>query len=298
MKYIIWGGTGFIGRNLVNYLGEHNEVQVIVQSLERVPKEWFQKKKISVYEEKDIYKIVHADCLFFLAWNGTSGVKRGDIEIQLANLQLTCRAVQLAQQTNCSKFVYAGSIMEYEALEYLNKDNAQPSINYLYSVTKLAADYYAKILLNDLNIDYCNALISNIYGAGEKSQRFVVQMCQKMLNNEQINLTQGTQLYDFIYITDAVRALEKIGKKGKKNTTYYIGNSKQRTLKDYVLMMKEYLNSSSILNFGAVDYVGAFLTYKEFDTNKIYKDLDFSCEVDFKTGIQLTAEWLLKESGK
>ena len=230
--------------------------------------------------------------MYFFAWHGTSGELRGDMETQLENVKLTCEAVRIAAYLQCQKFVYAGSIMEYEAIEYLNRDGTVPNRNYIYSASKLLADYYAKILSNDLKIEYCNALISNIYGPGEISKRFIVTMCSKLLRNERMELTSGMQLYDFIYIDDAIKALELIGKKGRNNYTYYIGNKTQKPLKEYILSMKKVVNSSAELVFGAVDFTGVSLSYQEFNTSTLYDDLGFQCAIDFEEGIHRTAEWI------
>lgn len=291
-RIVIWGGTGFVGRHLIERLKENNQVVIIVRSVNNVPTTWQQDEHILVIGREEIDSLESADIMYFLAWNGTSGELRGDVDVQLANIKLTCRAVQTAAKLQCHRFVYAGSIMEYEAIEFMNQDGNVPGMNYLYSVSKLTADYYAKILANSLEIVYCNALISNIYGPGEISQRFVVTMCRRLMRHEDIMLTKGTQLYDFIYISDAVEALSCIGDAGKANCTYYIGNKEQKPLRQYIEQMKELLESNSKLQFGAVDFSGVELSYKEFDTHKLYDELGFECKVDFAEGIRRTADWL------
>ena len=291
-RIVIWGGAGFVGRHLVEHLKGRHHVTVIERSVDMVPASWKQEDGILVVGQEDIDKLEQADVMYFLAWNGTSGDLRGDVDVQLANIRLACSAVEAAAKLHCQRFVYAGSIMEYEAIEFLNKDGNVPGLNYLYSASKLTADYYAKILANSLGIVYCNALISNIYGPGEVSQRFVVTMCRRLMNHEDIALTEGTQLYDFIYISDAVEALSCIGTAGKSNCTYYIGNKEQKPLRQYIEQMKELLGSRSKLQFGAVGFSGVALTYKEFDTHKLYDELGFQCKVGFAEGISKTADWL------
>lgn len=294
-RVIVWGASGFLGKNLVKALKENYYVYAIVKKNSRIPHEWNQYKNLTILTQEDVQSIEKADIMFFLAWSGTSGEERKNIELQFASIKVACEAVQIAARLRCFKFVYAGSIMEYEAIEYLGKKDMIPNKNYVYSISKLLADYYVKILANDLKIEYCNALISNIYGPGEKSKRFIITMCDRLLKNQKIELTSGMQLYDFIYIDDAMSALKLIGEKGKNNEIYYIGNKTQKTLKEYILSMQKVIGSSAELVFGAIDFSGISLTYQEFNTSALYDDLGFQCMVDFEDGIQKTIEWLKRE---
>lgn len=293
MKYIVWGGNGFIGKNIVEKLAVTHTVYSIVREKGNGFLEEKNNRNAIILTEEEIDNIIHeADYMIFVAWRGTSGNERGNLDIQLENIQLTCRAIQVAKKKRCKKFVYAGSIMEYEALNFMREEGNAPSTNYLYNVSKLAADYYAKILCNTYGIQYCNALISNIYGPGEMSQRFLISVCRKMIQGLDIELTSGVQLYDFIYIEDAVRAIILVAERGNNNTEYYIGNSTQRELREFVWDIKEVLESESELLFGKIEASPAVLSYLEFDVKKLEQEFGFKCQITFKDGVRRTAEWI------
>ena len=301
MRTVVTGATGFVGRWLVNELIKQNDkVTIIVRNKKKILPEW---KGIVEVIEAELEQLSHlsaedfsdgcADIFFHFAWTGTSGQERADVNLQLKNVQFTCDAVQLAGQLKCKRFVNAGSIMEYEAVQFILRDAAKPGMGNIYSIAKLTADFMAKTVAVKIQIDYINVIISNIYGSGEYSSRFINTTLRKMLNNEDIPLSPGTQLYDFIYVTDAVKAIVFVGKKGEQESSYYIGNSNQRLLKEYVTEMKQVLKSESNLLFGEVPFKGARLTYEEFDTKKLEK-LGFVPEVSFTEGIRLTRNWILE----
>lgn len=307
MKVIVTGATGFVGQNLIKELvAQNTEVVALVHDKDKIPQDWRLREDIRCFEcdmrdypaaSDTILKDVRADAFIHLAWGGTSGVQRADYALQLLNVQAVCDAVKLAGKLGCTKFLNAGSIMEYEAAEYLSTDDARPGGGYIYSTAKLTADYMAKCVANSISLSYINVIISNIYGVGEKSERFLVSTVHKLMENQTIPLTEGKQLYDFIYVSDAVKAIIKVLGSGRPFGNYYIGNSVQHPLREFLLCMKQVLASSSVLDFGKVPFKGPMLSYQEFDTARLEKEFGFVPEITFEEGIILLRDWLAKEDG-
>lgn len=305
MKVVVTGATGFVGKWLVReLLTQGDEVTVIVRNCKRVPEEWNGKVQVveasldqlsQLLPQNFVWKT--ADIFFHMAWAGTSGMERADSVLQLKNVQAACDAVRLAKQLQCNRFVNAGSIMEYEAMQFIPQKGTLPGMGNIYSTAKLTADFMAKTVATKEEMDYINVIISNIYGAGERSARFLNTTLRKMINNEVIPLTHGRQLYDFIYASDAARGIVLAGKKGEKNAAYYIGNSSQRPLKEFILEMYDTIKSESELLFDKVPLTGAMLTYEEFDTKGL-KKLGFVPEVSFDEGVLLTRDWILEEENE
>ena len=304
MRIVVTGGTGFVGKWLVKEIAKHNnEIILLIIDENDKPIEFQNMANIKYVvcpldklETIDSNEISNKpiDVFMHLAWVGTSGQARADENVQLDNVKYACSAVRLAKRLGSKKYINAGSIMEYESFYTLSKSNpAQPTM--LYSVAKLSQDFFSKALCNKLGIEYVNLIIGNIYGVGEKSQRFINAMSRKMLRNEKIELTDCTQQYDFIYAEDAARAVYLVLEKGANNNSYYIGNSSPKILKEYVLEMKRVLNSKSEIVFGAVPFTNTPLSYQEFDMAKLSNELSFKPEISFEKGIAMIKEWLLNE---
>ena len=299
MRAIVTGATGFVGQWLVRELRANNhDVTVIVRDEKKVPAEW--RNSVEIVEsaledygnlEKADFKYESYDVFFHFAWAGTSGQDRSNYDMQLRNVFAACESINLAKRLLCRRFLNAGSLMEYDVMKYLPQDGAEPTASYIYGISKMTADFMLKTLAVREGIEYINVIISNIYGVGENSARFLNQLLRKLICNERISLTSGEQLYDFIYVTDAVKGIVYAAQKGKNNSVYYIGNRKPQPLKKYILQAKEILNSTAELAFGEVPYSGIMLTYKEFDTKKLF-DIGFTIEVPFEKGILMTSEWI------
>lgn len=128
---------------------------------------------------------------------------------------------------------------------------------------------------------------------GEKSERFLNNTLKKMIQNENIPLTHGKQLYDFIYVTDAVKEIILVAEKEEEMQNYYIGNRNLRPLKEFVIEMKEVLNSKSDLEFGKIPFNGRELDYSNINM-QWFEKWNYIPEVSFKEGILLTQNWIMR----
>lgn len=295
-KVIITGASGFVGSYLVNeFLSNGYEVTAVVRN-EKSDVSAFQKKEninIVYCELKDIQTLKEKlsgqyDYFLHFAWESSAGQGRGNYELQLKNVEYSCNCVKVAKLLGCKRFVFAGSIMAYEAKEFVLNNHAEPNPAYIYSISKLTAAMMAKTVAVQNNIEFIDVVISNIYGAGEKSERFLNSTVKKIVSGvESIDLTTCEQIYDFIYVTDAVKQIKLVTEKAESLRSYYIGNKEQFKLRQFVEKIKIALNSDVKLNFGAVEFSGAYFEYKNvIDTDSVF-NLGFVTEINFETGVKL-----------
>ena len=302
-KVIVTGANGFIGTALCRELAL-NGIQVIAVLRD-------ENENIDDLKDLDGIRIVYCDLmnfrnlaelisdrdvevLYHLAWVGSAGKLRGDIDVQINNIKYTCDTIKACADMKCKRFVFAASIMEYE-IEALMQTDASPNISTLYSGAKISADYMARTLAAGVGVEYIRAVISNIYGAGEKSQRLVITSLKKLLKGEHCSFSKGEQMYDFIYITDAAKAFAAIGEKGYPNRTYYIGSLKPRPLKEFLTEMGEQVSKEIKLGIGDLEFNGVSLSYQEFDVEAVKKDTGFEPSVTFAEGIKKTINWLKEQ---
>ncbi len=306
-RVVITGATGFIGHALVRkFLDLEYEVYAVVRE---------NSSKILMINANTNLKIVYCnlahigklrekiscvgfDAFFHLAWQGVANEESLKVDIQLENVKYACDAVSVAHKLKCVKFIFASSIMEYEVMKLMETDIDAGSRN-IYRTAKVAAHYMTRIVANELKIDYNAAIISNVYGKGEFSNRFINSTLRRMLKGERVKFTEATQLYDFIYIDDAVDMLMLILFKGKKNKNYYVGSMEPRILREYIYEMRNCIDETLELGIGeSKEYIGVSLDYDEFDIMAGYHDLGFQPQYSFKEGIVDTIEWIKNSGGK
>lgn len=301
-KAIVTGANGFVGtavceelvnqgvdviaivhhsNEVLNSLEKNNGLRIVYADLSSF------RNLAEAIEDRDV------DVMYHFAWVGSAGPLRGDVDVQMKNVQYTCDSIRACSDLKCSRFVFASSIMEYE-IEATMATDATPGINTLYCSAKVAADYMARTLAGSLGVDYIRAVISNIYGPGELSPRLVNTSIRKMLNGEHCAFSAGDQLYDFIYITDAAKTFFKIGDQGRTNRTYYIGSQEPKPLKFFLKELRDCVDPTIEIGLGELPFNGVSLTYKEFNIEAVKEDTGFIPEVSFKDGISNTVEWIKK----
>ena len=232
------------------------------------------------------------DTLIHFAWAGSAGPSRMDYELQMKNAMTTISCMKVAQALGCGRFVCAGSIMEREAAASVAAQGSRPGMEYLYGMGKLAAHYLCKPLAAQAGIDLVWPLITNAYGEGELSPRFVNSTLRKMIHGEALQFTAATQNYDFVHIDNVARAFCMIAEKAKPFCEYVIGSGRARPLKEFILEMQQELAPNSTPLFGDVPFTGINLPISAFNTMDTEMDTGFRAEISFAEGTRRTMEWL------
>ena len=295
---IVAGASGFIGKSLVRNLLDRGYK---VTALDVKFDEELKKSAICVsVKDKSIDEIAEElkekyTCFYNLAWVGTSGPMRADYNIQLDNIRLVCDYIKLAAMINCPRVIYASSINEMETYEYLQSDNIEPSGGYIYGTGKLAAHLMGETVAFQNGIEFIPVIITNIYGIGEKSARLIYTSIVKLLKGEHCSFTEGHQIYDFIYITDAINSIVEVAEKGKAFTRYYIGSGNPRPLREYLLKMRDIVAPEAELGLGDIPFKGVSLDYNQFEIDRIRKDTGYTNKISFEKGIEMTADYIRSE---
>ncbi len=296
---IITGADGFVGSYTVNAFLE-NGMNVLAIDLPEQPRRlkeherlqylscdiaYFDTIKMTV--EKDAY-----DTFVHFAWAGSAGPERVNYQLQMQNALNTVELLKLSKELGISRFVCAGSIMELEVEAAVHSQGSRPGMAYIYGVGKHLAHSLCKMVAADIGIDLLWPMITNAYGVGELSPRFVNSTIRKIINGEPLQFTAATQNYDFVYVTDVAKAFYLIAEKGKPFCEYIIGSGNARPLKEFILEMQQALAPESTPIFGDIPFTGTNMPLQAFDISNLSNDTGYSASVSFAEGTKLTMDWL------
>lgn len=293
---VITGANGFIGRALTEELVRQG---VRVLAVARTHAELPEDPNIIpiALDLSELSKLPELtgeqwDVFYHLAWAGTSGEGRKDVEVQLFNVGASVEAVRVAKLLGCSRFIGAGTIMEQELLAASTEPQIRPGGGHIYSAAKLAAHQMSRCMAAELGIYHIWAVITNVYGEGESSPRLLNSTLRKIIQEEELSFTSATQNYDFLHVQDAVRALRLLGKWGIPFSEYTIGSGNARPLKEFIEELCKAVAPCKTPLFGTIPFDGVSLSVDAFDTTLLHNDTGFVPEISFADGVRRTMCWI------
>lgn len=303
-RVIITGATGAIGIALIEKcITSDIEVLAIIHegserkdNIPRHPLVSIWECNLSRYGEIDLPEDKKYDCFFHLAWNGTFGNTRNDMDLQVGNIQYTLDAVRLAKRFGCHTFVGAGSQAEYGRVEGILHPNTSTFPENGYGMAKLCAGQMSRSLCQVLGMKHVWCRILSVYGPYDGEKTMVMTAIKGFLKGERVSFSKGEQLWDYLYAKDAAKALLYVARDGIDGAIYCIGSGQVRPLKQYIEVIRNMTNTpEDNALYGAIPYGEKQVMYLQADIGSLQEDTGFLPEYSFEEGIKKTIEWFQRK---
>lgn len=271
MNIILVGASGYLGNKLlVDIKNKGDNILCLIRKTTDINK-INQYTNLYLYtEDNDFIEKINnfkADILIYSACiYEKNNIKYEDI--LNANFLLPIKL--LMELKNLKKYIYIGTSLE----KYTN----------IYSLSKYQMSEWGKYYSHIKNINFFNILLENFYGENEPKDRFIHYLIAKLKNNEDIDLTDGKQKRDFVYIEDVIEALNIIMASNLKGyLDIPIGSGEAISIKELAEYLKKLLNSKSKLNFGAV--ASRNNEHNGMSDLSILNNIGFKPKYDIKNGL-------------
>lgn len=264
------------GSNGLNKLPTNCQTKVIFSDLENI--------------RNIVNKIDDADVFINLAWTNTDYEGRNNAILQGLNVDYTKDAIHVAALTGCKLFVEAGSQAEYGFHTDLITEDTPCTPEVEYGKAKLRVLNEGSVLCDSLDLKYLHLRIFSTFGENDRPWTLIASAIDKMLKNEDLQLSSCAQNWNYLYVSDCARQIFLLckcltNKPNFKSGVYHIASKDTRPLKDFIEEMKSVLNSSSILQYGS------FIPSKQVSLNpsvaKTEKAIKFITEVSFAEAIKI-----------
>ena len=239
MKFVVTGGAGFIGSNIVKQILKQNHTPIVIDNLYRGKIERissldveFHKVDIRDFDQlRNIFKnsdgIFHEAALTDVQESFTKQQQYIDV-----NVRGTENVFRIAKEFDL-KVVYASSSSVYGNPKKipLNENSERNSIN-PYGKTKLDDEFLAEKYSKD-NVSIIGLRYFNVYGEGQTGS--YAGVITKFLNRlkekkSPIIFGTGTQIRDFIFVEDVALANISAMKSNLKNGFFNIGTGKTTSI--------------------------------------------------------------------
>ena len=298
MRIAITGATGMIGTELINVaLDEGHEIIAIVRPNSSRINNLKKSNRITVVYS-DITQYNQIDCeekcdLFIhLAWKETFGSERDNVFVQTENIQYALDAVMLAARWGAKAFVGAGSQAEYGVSNQILNSTTPVNPESGYGVAKYTAGKLCKILCKQKGIKFNWGRITSTYGELDADYTLIKYTIRTLLNGESPELTRCEQIWDYTYSKDMAKALLLIGIKGVDGKAYSLGSGEHRSLKDYILTIRDKIDPSIPIKFGEKPYYDHQPMLLFPDVSELSKDTGYKPEYVFEEGIQKVIDYM------
>ncbi len=310
-KYLITGGTGFIGSNISRYLVKKNQKVIIFDNnfrgnLQKIKdiKNKIKFVKGDIRNFKSIDKCLKkVDVVIHLAYiNGTKNfynkpvdvleiATKGIINILDACIKNNIKEIYLASSSEVYQTPKKIPTPENETLKIPDIFNPRYSYGGGKILTELMGINYGRKFFKKLVIFRPH----NVYGPDMGNEHVVPEFIKKISKLKKSRfLIKGTgnESRSFIYIDDFVNAFSLLLKKGKHLNIYNIGTNEQIKIKELAKTIGKILSKKIKIKKGKIAKGSTFKRCPNI--SKIIK-LGFSRKFDLKNGLKKTINWYQKK---
>ena len=235
--------------------------------------------------------------MIHLAWRHTYGMARRDVQTQLCNIIDFRKCMDAAAEIGCERFVGIGSIMEmehrFDTLEGIKYCYRQ---DYIYALSKMLTHAVLFSEAEKMGMDGVWCRLTNVYGVGDESSRLINYVLNSLLMGKEPKFSKGSQLYDFVYITDAARAIIDVALKGKSYEDYLIGSGAAAPLRCFLETIQCLLAPQTVFHYGDMIGAGPDLPSDIFSIQKLCDHTGYTMQIPFEEGIQMLYNWLKERS--
>ena len=307
-KLLVIGGAGFIGSHVVDELIKEDVSEIVIYdnfargSYDNI-EEALKDERVKVYELGG--DILHTDVL-------DEAVKGKDYVFHLAalwllhchdypksafhvNIEGTFNVLEACVKHNVKRLIYSSSASVYgDAVELPMTEDHVYNNKTFYGATKIASEHMCRAFYNRYGLDHVGLRYMNVYGARQDYMGAYIAVIMKILDRLDNGLPplvfgDGSQSYDFVYVSDVARANICAMKSEATDSFYNVGSGKKTSIKELAEIVLQITGSDLKIQYEPAGQT--FVTNRIGDPAKAAKELDFKYNIEIVEGLKLLINW-------
>jgi len=175
-----------------------------------------------------------------------------------------------------------------------------------YSASKAASDHLVRAWQRTYGLPTLITNCSNNYGPYHFPEKLIPHIILNALEGKPLPIYgDGSQIRDWLYVDDHARALVLVAERGEVGETYNIGGHNEKknieVVKTLCTLLEELAGELKPSGITAYENLITFVTDRPghdhryaIDASKIEKELGWTPEETFETGLRKTVQWYLE----
>ena len=301
-RVLITGANGFIGSHLVKRcLNEGIQVMVVVRHSSNMQRLSSFESQLSILQssinniatyQEEILEFA-PQVVFHLAWSGgNSSAFVNDPNQYYKNISGSLELIRLAHLSGTQRFIGFGSVVEYGVPEVPCSERQIPKPLNLYGKAKLALWDMARELCaaNGMSLAWVRPFW--LFGEADDPLRLIPSVIEQFLKRESPKLTAGEQLWDYLYIRDALEALMRLGQNHGATGVFNLGSGKAYPLSEIVKFIRDQINPRLPSGLDEIPYASNQIMHLQADISRLTQAVGWTPQYSIWDGLQLTIDSL------
>jgi nucleoside-diphosphate-sugar epimerase len=258
MTITLTGATGFVGRQILCSLLERGcSVRVLVRDpsrLHSIPAH----AALEIVHTPDLFAeatgrleelLEGSETLVHAAWYVVLG-EHYKSRLNLACLSGTLNLANAFAAVGGKRFVGIGTYAEYDPSAGLLTTDTPLAPNTLYAACKVSAFQVLRFFLGAENINFAWCRIFSLYGEGADERMLVAYIHSKLRAGQEVLLTRGEQVRDFLDVKDAGRMIADVAL-GQQQGAVNICSGEPTSVRQLAERIADEYGRRDLLRFGA-----------------------------------------------
>lgn len=255
MNILVTGGTGFLGRYIVNHFSNKGyNVKVLgrnrTKSYNLFPSDVITKETDYSLEDLRVH-MKGVDVVIHLASQlmerSTNPLKISDFS---NNFTIVENLLLSANENEVKQFIHTSSISSYSAGNINSEESCAKPSN-IYGLSKLIADSYMLYFQEFTSMSLVSLRLARLYGSGERTGLLFTDFINKAIRKEKLPLHgTGSSSIEYVYVKDVVAVIDLVVGDFDIKGVFNIGNDTKYSIDQIAIAVNEVFE-----NHGNIEYL-------------------------------------------